>query len=91
MAAQQYESVIPLTNLPIGNTATVATISATGLLHRLLLDLGFVPGTVVVPERLSPFGDPRSYRIRRSLFALRDSEARHIWVRQALQELPDVE
>jgi DtxR family Mn-dependent transcriptional regulator len=84
MSKSQRESVTPLTNLPIGTTATVATISAKGLLQRLLLDLGFVPGTVVVPERMSPFGDPRSYRIRGSIFALRDSEASHIWVQQPI-------
>ena len=45
-----------------------------------LLDLGFVPGTVVEPIRRSPLGDPTAYRIRGTVIALRSEEGNKILV-----------
>jgi DtxR family Mn-dependent transcriptional regulator len=46
-----------------------------GAERRRLLDLGFVPGTVVETELLSPTGDPTAYRVRGSVVALRREQA----------------
>lgn len=51
-----------------------------GAERRRFLDLGLVPGTVVVPEYRSPSGDPRAYRIRETIIALRDRQASKILV-----------
>jgi ferrous iron transport protein A len=71
----------PLNQLRPGQTAKVTDVQATGLLGRRLLDLGFVPGTEVRVERAGPLGDPRSYQIRSSRFALRSHQAQQILVR----------
>ena len=71
-----------LSALRSGEQAEVVEVRAKGLVRRRLLDLGFVPGTVVWLERTAPFGDPRSYRIRSSSFALRDREAEQVTVRR---------
>ena len=48
--------------------------------RRRLLDLGFVPGTLVEAELSSAGGDPVAYRIRGALIALRRDQSRWIQV-----------
>jgi DtxR family Mn-dependent transcriptional regulator len=43
--------------------------------RRRLLDLGFVPGTPVEVDMVSPAGDPIAYRERGSVVALRREQA----------------
>jgi DtxR family Mn-dependent transcriptional regulator len=43
--------------------------------RRRLLDLGFVPGTLVEVDMVSPMGDPVAYRVRGSVVALRREQA----------------
>ena len=43
--------------------------------RRRLLDLGFVPGTPVEVDMVSPAGDPTAYRVRGSVVALRREQA----------------
>ncbi len=71
-----------LANLRGGEVAEVVTVEAHGILQRRLLDLGFVPGTPVELDQRAPFGDLRAYRIRGSVFALRDSESRRVKIRR---------
>jgi DtxR family Mn-dependent transcriptional regulator len=52
-----------------------------GLERRRLLDLGFLPGAVVDAEFTSPRGDPTAYRIRDTLIALRNEQARWIYIK----------
>jgi len=65
-----------------GEPAVVAAIarSCRGQQRRRLMDLGFVPGTTIVPEMVSAGGDPVAYRLRGSLIALRRSQAQQIYV-----------
>lgn len=48
--------------------------------RRRLLDLGFVPGTRVEIEMVSPAGDPTAYRVRGTVVALRREQAQLIRV-----------
>ena len=52
-----------------------------GFTRRRFLDLGMTPGTEIYPELLNAFGDPRAYRVRGTLIALRRDQASQIWVR----------
>lgn len=47
--------------------------------RRRLLDLGFVPGTLVEVDMVSPAGDPTAYRVRGAVVALRRDQAG--WIR----------
>ncbi|MCX8091580.1 MAG: metal-dependent transcriptional regulator [Verrucomicrobiae bacterium] len=71
-----------------GERAEVLGLSAAcrGPERRRLLDLGFVPGTVVEVERVSPLGDPVAYRVRGSVVALRSEQARLIRIRRCRSE-----
>ena len=66
-----------LCNLKPGHRAQVVALSAAcrGPERRRLLDLGFVPGTVVEVDMVSPGGDPTAYRVRGSVVALRREQA----------------
>ena len=52
-----------------------------GFTRRRFLDLGLTPGTLIYPELKNFFGDPRAYRIRGTLIALRKDQAAQIWVK----------
>jgi DtxR family transcriptional regulator, Mn-dependent transcriptional regulator len=52
-----------------------------GFTRRRFLDLGLTPGTTIYPELGNFFGDPRAYRVRGTLIALRKDQAAQIWVR----------
>jgi DtxR family Mn-dependent transcriptional regulator len=73
-----------LDRLQPGERAEVLGLSSAcrGPERRRLLDLGFVPGTVVEVERVSPLGDPVAYRVRGSVVALRSEQARLIRIRR---------
>lgn len=52
-----------------------------GFTRRRFLDLGLTPGTFIFSELENAFKDPRAYRVRGSLIALRREQASLIWVR----------
>lgn len=55
--------------------------SVQGFTRRRFLDLGLTPGTMIYPELGNFFGDPRAYRVRGTLIALRKDQAAQIWVK----------
>jgi DtxR family Mn-dependent transcriptional regulator len=75
--------VVALSRLPDRAEAEVVTIDdhLQGYTRRRLLDLGLTPGTRLMAEMRNFLGDPRAYRIRGTLIALRREQADQIWVR----------
>jgi len=51
--------------------------------RRRLLDLGFVPGTVIEVEMISPTGEPTAYVVRGTVIALHREQARLVLVKPA--------
>lgn len=74
---------IPLSELPLRQMAEVVAIddALQGFTRRRLLDLGLTPGALVYPELQNAFADPRAYRVRGTLIALRQDQASRILVR----------
>ena len=70
-----------LAELTPGSEAVVTAVDGDGAIGRRLLDLGFVPGTVVRVVRRAPLGDPVEYELRGARLCLRRSEAARIRVR----------
>ena len=66
-----------LSGLRPGERAKVLGLSPAcrGAERRRLLDLGFVAGTAVEVEMVSPAGDPTAYRVRGTVIALRREQA----------------
>jgi DtxR family transcriptional regulator, Mn-dependent transcriptional regulator len=78
-----------------GEEVQVASISRAcrGQQRRRMMDLGIVPGTIIVAEMESFSGDPIAYRVRGTLVALRREQAEQIFVRpvETAGKSPDVQ
>jgi len=73
-----FESeTIRLSSLNQGEKAKVIGISSEcrGASRRRLLDLGFIKGTTIQNEMNSPSLDPKAFKIRNTLIALRNDQA----------------
>lgn len=69
-----------LYNLPVGKSAVVTSLKAGGITRRRMMDLGLVPGTEVEALRCSPFKDPKAFKIRGAVIALRREECCQVLV-----------
>lgn len=67
-----------LDELREGEWAVLRGVAEESPLRERLTDLGFVAGTTISCERVSPLGDPVAYGLRGSVIALRRSDARLI-------------
>lgn len=76
-------SAIPLAELTYDQHAEIVLLddAVQGFTRRRFLDLGLTPGTTIYPELQNFFGDPRAYRVRGTLIALRKDQAAQIWVK----------
>jgi DtxR family Mn-dependent transcriptional regulator len=74
---------IPLAKLTQDQRAEILSLDSAvqGFTRRRFLDLGLTPGTVIYPELGNFFGEPRAYRVRGTLIALRNDQASQIWVK----------
>ena len=74
---------VPLFELEHDQRGEIVTLdeAVQGFTRRRFLDLGLTPGTVIYPELKNFFGDPRAYRVRGTLIALRKDQAAQIWVK----------
>jgi DtxR family Mn-dependent transcriptional regulator len=76
-------NLIPLASLAHGQHAEVVALDAgcQGFSRRRLMDLGFTPGARLEPALETFARDPRAYRVRGTLVALRQDQARHVLVK----------
>lgn len=73
--------ICALSELGEGCSAEVKEVTAEGAVRRRLYDLGLAPGTQVDCVGASPAGDPRAYRARGAVLALRGCDADAVRVR----------
>jgi len=66
--------------LGTGQTGRVLQVRGAGAFRRRLLELGVLPGTLVVRTGQAPLGDPLSFRIRGAVLCLRRDQAAAIEV-----------
>jgi len=77
------QGALQLWQLPHNQKAEILLLDegVQGFTRRRFLDLGLTPGTLIFPELKNFFGDPRGYRVRGTLIALRKDQASQIWVK----------
>jgi DtxR family transcriptional regulator, Mn-dependent transcriptional regulator len=77
------QGAVPLWQLAHEQKAEILALDegVQGFTRRRFLDLGLTPGTLIFPELQNFFGEPRAYRIRGTLIALRKDQASQIWVK----------
>jgi len=82
-ALESQSGVMPLSQLPDGAAGEVVAFddACQGFTRRRLLDLGMTPGVRLRAEMRNFFGDPRAYRVRGTLIALRREQAALVWVK----------
>jgi len=72
------EIIRPLSCIRVGQSAVVRALNGQGAMYERLCDLGFTPDSPVVCLFSSILGDPRAYRIKGSVIALREADAEQI-------------
>ncbi|MCK5451654.1 MAG: ferrous iron transport protein A [Candidatus Omnitrophica bacterium] len=63
-----------------GQKCSVVDISAEGILGQRMLDMGFMPETIIEVVRNAPLADPIEIYMRGYLLTLRHSEAKAVEV-----------
>jgi ferrous iron transport protein A len=70
-----------LAHLPQGEPGVLDHLDLPEDIARRLMELGFLPGHVIVPARSAPGGEPRVYRVDGSEVALRRETASRLILR----------
>jgi Fe2+ transport system protein FeoA len=71
---------LTLDDLPVGQHATVRSLTAQGVLLQRLMQMGLLEGTDVELVRRAPGGDPIECRLLGYALSLRREEARQVEV-----------
>jgi len=69
-----------LSELKPKETGKIVKVSGKGKVHRRILDMGVVSGTLVEVQRIAPLGDPIEIRVKGYNLTLRKEEAKNILV-----------
>jgi ferrous iron transport protein A len=72
-----------LVDLEEGEEGVLEHLDVPEDIARRLMELGFLPGSVITAARCAPGGDPRVFRVDGSEIALRRETARHLRLRHS--------
>lgn len=81
VAEEELDNVIPLNELPIGQSAVVVQVDDNLRGVKKFADLGLVPGTLLQVEGRAPFGDLLRIKVMGSSLSLRSRDAAFISVK----------
>ena len=79
--------MLALDSISTGERVSVFKIYLKDDMRRRLFDIGFTEGTEITCVGKSPGGDPMAFLVRGSVFALRKSDCRNIYVCRKEQKL----
>ena len=69
-----------LNKLPTNLIGKIIKLEVNETLKRRLQDLGLIENTKIKSVYKSPLNDPKAYLIRESVIALRNEDAKHIFI-----------
>jgi ferrous iron transport protein A len=72
-----------LSEIKVGRSATIKSFEKDDIFLKLM-EMGCVPGEVIIVDQIAPLGDPISILVSGYHLSLRLNEAENIWV----EELP---
>ena len=78
-----------LRELKIGKSARIIAVGGEGALRQHFLDMGVIPGAVIMLEKYAPMGDPMELRIQGYELTLRLADAEHIEVEELAVDTGD--
>ena len=73
-------SSVMLSTLRPGARARIVRVAGKGPVHRRIMDMGVVPGTLIEMKRVAPLGDPIEVIVRGYHLSLRKEEAGNVYV-----------
>ncbi len=71
-----------MSELNINEEAIIKNIPANNPLRHRFFDLGLIKNTGIKCVAISPFGDPKAYRIRDSVIAIRQEDCYNISIEE---------
>ena len=71
---------VTLKDIEIGKSCKVVKVNFKGELHKRLMEMGLIPGTIIEVERYAPLGDPIELKVKGYHLSLRKDEADKIEV-----------
>lgn len=80
MSSVPQSPLLPLSQLPVGASATVREFPKAGTAFLRLREMGLLAGTKITLVRTAPLGDPIEIKVRGYHLTLRRSEAEHVLV-----------
>ena len=71
-----------LSNLKLNQQGIIKNLNSTGLIHRRFQDLGIVPGNLITCVLISPFKNPKAYKVNGMILAIRNEDSKLIEVEE---------
>lgn len=69
-------------DLKIGQSGMISQVGGEGALRLRFLDMGLIPGTKVLLQKVAPMGDPIQIQIRGYELTIRREDARKITLKE---------
>ena len=76
-----------LSELGVGDAATIEHVGGERAFRRRIMELGFVPGTRVELVAVAPLGDPLEFLVRGSSLSIRRADAAEVRVARGVAEV----
>ena len=74
-----------LSEVSVGKTVTITSFENDDIFLKLM-EMGCVPGEIIIVDQKAPLGDPISILVAGYNLSLRISEANNIWVEELVVE-----
>ena len=69
-----------LSELELNQKCVIKKLNSNGIIHRRFQDLGLIPGNYVSCVLISPFGNPKAFKINGMVLAIRNEDSKLIEV-----------
>lgn len=71
-----------INDLKIGQQGIISAVGGEGPLRLRFLDMGLIPGTQVILQKIAPMGDPIQIRLRGYELTIRREDAQKITLKE---------
>ena len=74
--------IVSLDKININENCVIEQILLDDNIKKRIYDLGMIENTILIPLYKSPFNDPTAYLVRNTVIAIRNNDAKKIFVRR---------
>ena len=76
--------MMTIDDLSIGQSGVISKVGGEGPLRLRFLDMGLIPGTKVLLQKVAPMGDPIQIQVRGYELTIRREDARKIAIKEEI-------